>query len=108
MTKDLIIIILGVWVALVPFLGFPNDWDIAIFVFSGLAIVVLTLLLRRELTHLLTDDRHGFSRRGDSFIESGIHSANKEKVTSSMRGRNIVVNHNEETSDTEGDKTENS
>ncbi len=108
MTKDLIIIFLGVWVALVPFLGFPNNLDTIIFVFSGLSIVALTLLLRSELTHLLTGDHRDFNRRGDSFIENGIQSANKKKkVALSAQGRNIVVNHNEEASDTEGGKTEN-
>ncbi|HEY4502290.1 MAG TPA: hypothetical protein VJH21_00470 [Candidatus Paceibacterota bacterium] len=49
MTKDLMVIALGVWVAIVPFLGFPNQWDTIIFIISGLFIVALVLLLRRDL-----------------------------------------------------------
>ena len=49
MTKDLMVIALGVWVAVVPFLGFPNRWDTIIFAVSGILIITLMLLLRRDL-----------------------------------------------------------
>ncbi|MCH7597959.1 hypothetical protein IID27_02900 [Patescibacteria group bacterium] len=51
MKKDLRLIALGIWIAIVPFLGFPGAWKTVIFVVSGLAVVLLTILWRHELLY---------------------------------------------------------
>ncbi len=71
MAKDLIIIVLGALVALVPFLGFPNRWDTVIFVVSGISIVVLMFMLRRDI---LNHAANGVTQRHeDAFAESDVH-----------------------------------
>jgi hypothetical protein len=40
--------LLGVLVALVPFLGFPNSWDRVIFLVLGGLVVGLGIVLRRN------------------------------------------------------------
>ena len=68
MKKDISLITLGVWIVVVPFLGFPGTWKTIIFVISGLAVVLLTVLWRHELL------RSGFPQKKgnhDVFVENG-------------------------------------
>jgi hypothetical protein len=48
MGKELLIITLGIFVTILPFLGFPSSWDTALFVISGISIAALGTLIRRE------------------------------------------------------------
>ena len=48
MTKELAVIILGAWVALVPFLGFPHSWDAPLLLIVGCMLVVLGFLVRND------------------------------------------------------------
>jgi len=48
MSIDAVIMLLGALVALVPFLGFPNSWDRAIFFVLGMLVVVIGVVLRRR------------------------------------------------------------
>ena len=42
------IIVLGVWVAIVPYLGVPGTWRTALLLVSGLGIAIVGFLLRGE------------------------------------------------------------
>ena len=72
MTKEMWIIVLGIVVALVPFLGFPGSWKTVIFVLVGLAIAVLAFIIRlRRMTQM----RNALSTKGrqtDSYVENDI------------------------------------
>ncbi len=48
MTLDALIMLLGTFVALLPFLGFPNSWDTAILLIVGIIIVGLGIAVRRR------------------------------------------------------------
>ncbi len=48
MSKEMSIILLGVWVVIVPYLGVPESWRTLLLVLSGIAVVVIGLLLRGE------------------------------------------------------------
>jgi VIT1/CCC1 family predicted Fe2+/Mn2+ transporter len=48
MSKEMSIILLGVWVVVVPYLGVPSSWRTVLLVVSGVTILVLGLLLRGE------------------------------------------------------------
>lgn len=48
MSLDALIMFSGAMVALLPFLGFPNSWDAAIFLALGLFIVGLGVVVRRR------------------------------------------------------------
>ena len=63
MTLDALIMFAGALVALMPFLGFPNSWDAFIFLFLGIFIVVLGIVLRRRAGK-------GTKVRTETFVES--------------------------------------
>ncbi len=48
MTLDTLIICAGAFVTLLPFLGFPNSWDTALFFLAGVFIVGLGIVVRRR------------------------------------------------------------
>ena len=69
MTKDLMVIALAAWVAIMPFLGFPNQWDTVIFVVTGLLIIVLMLMLRRDLVKYVERIKSREAERADHVFE---------------------------------------
>lgn len=48
LTKNRILLILGVWIALIPFLGFPSSYKSFFIIASGLFVVLLAFLHARE------------------------------------------------------------
>lgn len=48
MTIDAIIMLLGLFVALTPFLGFPASWDNVLLPIAGSVIVFLGIIVRRR------------------------------------------------------------
>jgi hypothetical protein len=48
LTQEKIIIGLGVWLAVLPFTGFPRSWKMVITVISGLAVVYVGALIWRK------------------------------------------------------------
>ncbi len=48
MSKETSILVLGLWVFAVPFLGVPGSWRTVLLVLSGAGIAVLGFLLRGE------------------------------------------------------------
>lgn len=48
MSKTRWVFILGIWVMILPFLGFPRVWKNTLFVITGLGLIYLAYLLRRE------------------------------------------------------------
>jgi hypothetical protein len=66
MRKELTVMILGAWIALVPYLGFPRSWDEPMLVISGLLLVLVGFLLRHHALERLKRQ----SRRSDSFAEN--------------------------------------
>jgi len=69
MGKDVLIMLLGVWVALLPFLGLPNSWDNIIFLISGIFIIGLGIAVRRSMN---TSNRRSTLRSEDT--EENEHS----------------------------------
>ena len=60
--------VLGLWGALVPFLGFPGSWRTALLALSGLLIAGVGFELRREL---MAKGLWSLLRRtGESFVEN--------------------------------------
>lgn len=57
MTLDSLIMLSGVLVAILPFLGFPNSWDSVMFVILGVIMVSLGVVVRRRAPRRGTDSR---------------------------------------------------
>ena len=64
MGKETLIIILGVLIALTPFLGFPRSWETVFFVVAGLGIVAVTVFFQRERQRLEKTKRQETSASG--------------------------------------------
>lgn len=48
MTLDTLIMLAGVLVALLPFLGFPSSWDTVFFFLLGILVIGLGIAVRRR------------------------------------------------------------
>ena len=48
MTIDALIMFSGAFVAVLPFLGFPNSWDTFFFFAAGVFIIALGIVVRRR------------------------------------------------------------
>ena len=68
MIKISTIFVFGIIVALVPYSGFPSGTKTFFYVFSGVLIAVLSLLIRREL-HEVLRVLHG-EEKNDTFSQS--------------------------------------
>ncbi len=48
MRKERTLLFLGIWVAILPFLGFPNTWRSVLFVITGLSLTYLAYLFYKQ------------------------------------------------------------
>jgi hypothetical protein len=48
MRKERTLLVLGVLVSILPFLGFPDNWRVFLFVITGLSIIYLAYLFYKE------------------------------------------------------------
>lgn len=48
MSKEMLVIALGIWIVIVPYLGIPSSWKTILFVLSGLGLVLVGFFLRTE------------------------------------------------------------
>lgn len=70
MSKEMLVIILGVWIVVVrTLLGVPGSWQTALIIVSGIALVVIGFLLRGEALSRSAAPRSG-NPRNYSFVES--------------------------------------
>jgi len=67
MTLDALIMLAGAFVAILPFLGFPNNWDTVLLFIAGVLIIVLGIVVRREKN---TSDGTPTQHSGDTFVEN--------------------------------------
>jgi predicted MFS family arabinose efflux permease len=48
MRKERSLFVIGVWVAVLPFLGFPNSWRSIFFVITGIGLICLAYLFYNQ------------------------------------------------------------
>lgn len=48
MRKARIFLTLGIWISILPYLGFPYSWKNILFTISGLVIIYLSYIIYRE------------------------------------------------------------
>ena len=49
MSKQRAIFLLGIWVLVLPFLGFPNSWRKVLFSLAGFFLIYMSYTLRRRV-----------------------------------------------------------
>ncbi len=64
MKRARILLFLGLWVAVLPYLGFPHTWKNILFSLSGLGIIYFSFILYRE--HKKREKKQNF----DNFSEN--------------------------------------
>lgn len=69
MSKDTILFLCGIGIALLPFLGFPNRIREWLFVLLGVVVIGVALSLRREL---MARERRREASRSGVFVESNV------------------------------------
>ena len=69
MIKISTIFALGIFIAIIPYTGFPIEWKNILYVISGLTVAVLSFLIRKELEEVI---RHLHTQviKTDTFSES--------------------------------------
>ncbi|MBL7045796.1 MAG: hypothetical protein ISR99_02090 [Parcubacteria group bacterium] len=86
MSKDPIILILGVVVAVVPFLGFPGTFESVIFVLSGAAIAILAFLIRRDMARGLHCEPFVEGKKTATFSQNNVKKNYDGKNTEADKG----------------------
>lgn len=83
MSKEMSVILLGVSVIIVPYLGVPSSWRTLLLVLAGLALVVIGFVLR---TQGMGGDKNS---KYSTFVETDAtaaahnsHESHKEGITS--------------------------
>lgn len=69
MSRESLVILIGIVVFFVPYLGVPEIWKTYLLVGSGILLMVLGYLLRRAAYLRNTESGNGL-RRTDSYVES--------------------------------------
>ncbi|TSC68989.1 MAG: hypothetical protein G01um101456_401 [Parcubacteria group bacterium Gr01-1014_56] len=89
MSKEVTLILLGVWVAAVPHLGVPTSWKTSIFFISGLVIMLLGFFLRTEALARKLGQGGALNSSRQTFVENAAPSVanqqdheRKEGITS--------------------------
>ena len=70
MTIDALIMLLGAIVAVLPFLGFPENWDTVFFFLAGVFIIALGIVVRRRLPQQKNTLTSSGMKSGKAFVES--------------------------------------
>ncbi len=82
MSKEMSIILLGIWLIIVPYLGVPSFWRTVLIVLSGIVIAIMGLLMRGE-----TLSRGTVRNKNHPFIENIRH----EGESSYERQENTLI-----------------
>lgn len=75
MQKARILLMLGIWVAILPYLGFLYSWKNVLFTLSGLGLVYLSYVLYKESKTGETEEKSS-----DNFSENGDFSKNEAEM----------------------------
>ena len=82
MVKISTVIALGVFIAIIPFTGFPNDSALPIknilYIFCGLLIAVLSVMIRKELEEVVKH-LHTHAEKIDTFTDSNPNQSEEIK-----------------------------
>jgi TRAP-type C4-dicarboxylate transport system permease small subunit len=79
MTREILLIILGIWVGLLPYLGFPAGIDTYILSATGALIFFLAIMIHNDNAKR----RYSRARKADSFEQSAPASSVPQAYTPS-------------------------
>ncbi|MAF59719.1 MAG: hypothetical protein QF858_01740 [Candidatus Pacebacteria bacterium] len=86
MSKDSVILILGIVVVIVPFLGFPGIFETIAFVVSGAVIAVLAFMLRRDIAEGLHCKPFEEGKTTDTYSQNNARKNDNEENAEKSEG----------------------
>lgn len=72
MKRARILLFLGLWVAVLPYLGFPSSWKNVLFTISGLGLIYFSYIFYKELK---VDEKQ--AKTFDNFSENNVFVGKK-------------------------------
>ena len=74
---------LGIWVAILPYLGFPYSWKTVLFTLTGLGIIYLSYVMYQENKKDGAEDSalDHFKENGSLFVRHAVRSIKPETET---------------------------
>ena len=90
MSKEITLILLGIWIAVVPYLGIPSSWKTSIFFISGLLVILLGFLLRTEALARTSGQSGGRYASRHTFVENTASSVQNQQDHERKEGINSL------------------
>lgn len=80
-TKNRLLLILGIWIALIPFLGFPSSYKSFFVLVSGLAVAAVAFLLAREKRNVQILQNPAFMEKNETASDVFAENAPNVRAT---------------------------
>jgi VIT1/CCC1 family predicted Fe2+/Mn2+ transporter len=80
MSKHITIFLLGAFVAMLPFLGFPSSWDKVFLVASGSFVSLGAILIRSDIVRVKRANSQNTSSFGPAFVDSANVAAKNKRA----------------------------
>ena len=94
MTKQRLLFLIGIWVAVLPFLGFPQNIRDVFFLITGLGIILLSYFMYIQIRAITEMDQKG----GGIFVDETEEEVLEEPV---VYQKEIVVDMTQDSIDTD-------
>jgi len=88
--KQKAILIVGIWVAILPFLGFPSSWKRFFFFLSGLLLIYIAYLLHREGKRPAAPKTYVDNRDAITLSDDTTSSSHKATDTENHENKNSI------------------
>lgn len=92
MSKEMLVIALGVWTVVVTQLGIPSSWKMLLFVATGVAIAAVGFLLRGEAIGRRPKNTKDARVSGSSYVESSLPTGRQASVRTDLYDQKDGIN----------------
>lgn len=111
MKKARTLLIIAIWVAILPYLGFPYFWKNLMYLVTGIAIAYISYIIYREVKPKETTQRKTFDSFSENFHHKKHGSKNfdiksEQNLSSEKRKEDYNYRHEDDHDDEEEEKEE--
>lgn len=89
MSRESLVLLLGLVIVFVPYLGIPFAWKTYVLSAVGIVLMIIGFLLRRA-AYLRKIDKGNGEKATDSFVESSPETSEDLEVTSREEGESVA------------------
>jgi hypothetical protein len=72
MRKEKTLFIIGIWIVILPFLGFPDTWRKILFIITGFMLIYLAYIYYEEVKDRIAKN----DNRSKTFVDNNIDNLN--------------------------------